>query len=92
MNTLEERNIIWEMAELVIEKHKLENSTEFLDPIAEDILVFGNFVKGHPMSFDADFKNAVAEISEKLPSDYEIVKSYALDDASGCIGICKING
>ena len=44
MDKLEERNLVWNLVELIIEKHRLENSSEFIDPIAEDRIVFGNFV------------------------------------------------
>ena len=90
MNKLEERNLVWHLVELIIEKHGLENSSEFLDPVAEDEIVFGNFVKGHPMSFEGDFEQMVIEISKKIPGSYSIAKDYMLDDASGVIGIVKI--
>lgn len=90
MNKLEERNLVWHLVELIIEKHGLENSSEFLDPIAEDEIVFGNFVKGHPMSFEGDFEQMVIEISKKIPGSYSIAKDYMFDDASGIIGIVKI--
>lgn len=89
MNTLEERNLVWNLVELIIEKHGLENSSEFLDPIAEDEIIFGNFVEGHPMSFEGDFEQMVIEISKKIPSTYTIAKDYMFDDASGIIGIVK---
>lgn len=90
MNALEERNLVWNLVELIIEKHRLENSSEFIDPIAEDRIVFGNFVKGHPMSFEGDFEQMVIEISKKIPGSYSIAKDYMFDDASGIIGIVKI--
>ena len=89
MKKLEERNLVWNLVELIIEKHGLENSSEFLDPLAEDEIVFGNFVKGHPMSFEGDFEQMVIEISKKLPSTYAIAKDYMFDDASGIIGIVE---
>lgn len=89
MKKLEERNLVWHLVELIIEKHGLENSSEFLDPIAEDEIIFGNFVKGHPMSFEGDFEQMVIEISKKLPSTYTIAKDYMFDDASGIIGIIE---
>lgn len=90
MKPLEERNLVWNMLELLINKHGLENSSEFLDPTGEDEIIFGNFVKGHPMSFEGDFESVVIEITRKLPSDYTIAKGYMFDDASGIIGIIKI--
>ncbi|WP_296849597.1 hypothetical protein [uncultured Methanobrevibacter sp.] len=90
MDKLEERNLVWNLVELIIEKHRLENSSEFIDPIAEDRIVFGNFVKGHPMSFTGDFEQLVIEITRKLPGSYEIARDYMLDDASGVVGIVKI--
>lgn len=89
MKPLEERNLIWNMLELLIEKYRLVNSSEFLDPIAEDRIVFGNFVKGHPMSFEGNFKDMVTELTRLLPSEYDIARNYLFDDASGCIGIVK---
>jgi len=89
MKPLEERNLIWNMLELLIDKYGLENDCEFLDPVSEDELIFGNFVKGHPMSFEGEFKSMVTELTRLLPSEYDIAKSYLFDDASGCIGIFK---
>ena len=90
MKPLEERNLVWNMLELLINKHGLENSSEFLDPTGEDEIIFGNFVKGHPMSFEGDFKDMVTELTRLLPGNYDIAKSYLFDDASGIIGVIKI--
>ena len=90
MTPLEERNLVWNMLELLIIKHGLKNDSEFLDPEAEDEIIFGNFVSGHPMSFEGDFKDMVTELTRLLPSKYDIAKSYLFDDASGCVGIIKI--
>ena len=92
MNPLEERNLVWNMLELVIIKHGLRISSEFLDPQSGDEIVFGNFIEGHPMSFEGDFEQVVIEVTRKLPSCYTIARDYTLDDASGIIGIVKING
>lgn len=90
MTPLEERNTVWNMLELLIDKHKLKNESEFLDPEAEDRIIFGNFVGGHPMSFEGDFKDMITELTRILPSDYDIAKSYVFDDASGVVGIIKL--
>ena len=90
MTPLEERNLVWNMLELLIIKHGLKSSSEFLDPEAEDRIIFGNFVEGHPMSFEGDFKDMVTELTRMLPSKYDIAKSYLFDDASGIIGIIKL--
>lgn len=92
MNQLEERNLVWHLLEAIILKNGLKISSEFLDPTADDEIVFGNFVEGHPMSFEGDFEQVVIEISKKLPSEYNIAKDYMFDDASGIIGLIKING
>lgn len=89
MTPLEERNLVWNMVELIIIKHGLKIDSEFLDPTAEDNIVFGNFVKGHPMSFEGDFEEVMTEINKKLPSDYIIAKDYVLDTGSAVIGIVK---
>ena len=78
------------MLELLIDKHGLTNDNEFLDPEAEDKIIFGNFVKGHPMSFEGDFKDMVTELTRLLPSEYDIAKDYLIDDATGIIGIVKL--
>lgn len=91
MNALEERNLVWNMIELIIIKHGLKISSEYLDPNAEDNIVFGNYVEGHPMSFGNDFEQVIIEVTKKLPSTYTIAHDYELDDASGVIGIVKIN-
>lgn len=90
MTPLEERNLVWNLVELIIIKHGLKISSEFLDPTAEDEIVFGDFVKGHPMSFEGDFEQVVIEITKKLPSTYTIAKDYILDTGSAVIGIVKI--
>lgn len=90
MTPLEERNLVWNLLELLIIKHGLKNESEFLDPIAEDEIIFGNFVEGHPMSFEGDFKDMVTELTRLLPSKYDVAKSYLFDDASGCVGIIKL--
>jgi hypothetical protein len=90
MTPLEERNLVWNLVELVILKHGFKIDSEFLDPVAEDEIVFGNFFSGHPMSFEAELPEFVAEISRKLPSDYIICKDYILDTGSAIIGITKI--
>ncbi len=89
MNALEERNLVWNLLELIIEKHDLENSSEFLDPTAEDEIIFGNFVKGHPMCFESLFSEVMAELTRKLPSNYIIAKSYIIGTGDAVIGIVK---
>lgn len=90
MTPLEERNMVWNMLELLIEKYKLKNDSEFLEPNTKDNIVFGNFVSGHPMSFEGDFEDMVVELTRLLPGCYDIARDYIFDDASGCIGIIKI--
>ncbi len=90
MTPLEERNLVWNLVELIILKHGLKISSEFLDPIAENKIIFGDFVRGHPMSFEGDFEQAVIEITKKLPSTYTIAQDYVLDTGSAVIGIVKI--
>lgn len=87
MTPLEERNLVWNVLELLLYKYNLENDCEFLDPIAEDDIIFGNFISGHPMSFESDFELLVIDLSRKLPSSFEIVKSNIFGTAEGCIGI-----
>ena len=89
MKPLEERNLVWNLLELIVEK-RLENSSEFLDPEEEDRIIFGNFVKGHPMSFQQDFSETIAEIERKLPSDYELVKAQIYGTGEGAIGLMKV--
>lgn len=89
MNVLEERNLVWNMLELIIEKHDLEITSEFLDPLDDDKIIFGNFVKGHPMCFEESMSELMAELTRKLPSDYIIAKDYYLDTGSAVIGIVK---
>lgn len=90
MDSLEERNLVWNMLELLIIKHDLKSTSEFLDPVSEDEIVFGNFVKGHPMCFEECMSGLMAELSRKLPSDYQIAKDYIIDTGSAVIGIVKI--
>lgn len=90
MNALEERNLVWNLLELLIEKHELTNSSEFLDPIAEDEIIFGNFIKGHPMCFRESFEGFMAELTRKLPTDYKVAKSYIIGTGDAVIGLTKI--
>lgn len=90
MDSLEERNLVWNMLELLIIKHDLKSTSEFLEPVSEDEIVFGNFVKGHPMCFEECMNGLMAELSRKLPSDYHIAKDYIIDTGSAVIGIVKI--
>lgn len=90
MTPLEERNLVWNLLELLIEKHELTNSSEFLDPIAEDTIIFGNFIKGHPMCFEESFAGFMAELTRKLPTDYEIARSYIMGTGDAVVGITKI--
>ena len=89
MDAIEERNLVWYLLELLIEKHDLRSSSEFLDPEAEDHIVFGNFIEGHPMCFDECMQSFMAELTRKLPSDYIIAKDYKIDTGSAIIGIVK---
>lgn len=89
MNDLEERNVVWELVECIIEKHGLKISSEFLDPQTEHEIIFGDFVQGHPMSFEGDFEQTVHEIKDKLPSEYDIARAYVLDTGSAVIGVTK---
>lgn len=89
MTPLEERNLVWNLLELIIEKHELENSSEFLDPLDEDEIIFGNFVKGHPMCFEEIFSEVMAELTRKLPSNYIVAKSYIIGTGDAVIGIVK---
>ena len=90
MTPLEERNLVWNLLELLIEKHELENSSEFLDPNGEDEVIFGNYIKGHPMCFEELFTGFMAELTRKLPSDYCIAISSIIGTGDAVIGIAKI--
>ena len=90
MTPLEERNLVWNLLELLIEKHELENNSEFLDPNGEDEVIFGNYIKGHPMCFEELFAGFMAELTRKLPSDYCIVVSNIIGTGDAVIGITKI--
>lgn len=89
MTPLEERNLVWHLLELIIEKHDLENSSEFLDPLDEDKVIFGNFIKGHPMCFEESLSELMAELTRKLPSDYIIARNYVIGTGDAVIGIVK---
>lgn len=89
MTPLEERNLVWNLLELLIEKHELENSSEFLEPINENEIIFGNFIEGHPMCFEESFAGFMAELTRKLPSDYNIAKCNVVGTGDAVIGITK---
>lgn len=90
MKPTEERNLVWNLLELLIVKYKFKNENEFLDPTEDNKIIFGNFISGHPMSFEGEFKEMITELTRILPSKYDIVRSYIFDDSSACIGLMKI--
>ena len=89
MTPLEERNLVWNLLELLIEKHDLKSTSEFLDPEAEDHIIFGNFIEGHPMCFEECMSKLIAELTRKLPTNYVIAKAYVLGTGDAVIGIVK---
>lgn len=91
MKPIEERNLVWNLLELLILKHDLKIESEFLDPTGEDEIIFGNFIRGHPMCFNESLSELVAELTRKLPSSYTIAKCYEIGTGDGIIGITKIN-
>ena len=88
MTPLEERNLVWNMVELIIEK-RLKIELESLDP-QDNGVEFGNFVNGHPMSFEQDYEQTIIEIERKLPSDYKITSALMIGTGEGHIGVMKI--
>ena len=90
MTPLEERNLVWNMLELIIIKHRLKSDMEFLDPKTEGICEFGNFISGHPMDFQENFKECLIEVERKLPSTFRVTTANILGTAEGTIGITKI--
>ena len=90
MTPLEERNLVWNMLELIIMRHKLKLDMEFLDPKTEGVCEFGNFVSGHPMDFEQVFKECIIEVERKLPSTFRVTTANIIGTAEGTIGITKI--
>lgn len=90
MTPLEERNLVWNMIELVIIKHDLKLDMEFLDPKSEGIVEFGNFISGHPMNFESVFQECLIEIERKLPSTFRVTTANIIGTAEGAIGITRI--
>ena len=90
MKPLEERNLVWNLLELIIEKHDLRSDMEFLDPQSEDEIIFGNFVKGHPMCFEEEYCSVIAELERKLPTDYIIAQARIIGTGEGTIGLMKV--
>lgn len=90
MTPLEERNLVWNLVELIITKHGLKIESEFLDPNNDKPLEFGNFVSGHPMCFEHEYEQTIIEISKKLPSKYEITSAIVFSTGDGHIGVSKI--
>lgn len=89
MTPLEERNLVWELLELLILKNDLEIDSEFLDP-EDDNIVFGNYIKGHPMAFEENISGLMADLTRKLPGDYVIAKDYMLGTGEAVIGLSKV--
>ena len=90
MTPTEERNLVWNLLELLIVKYRFKNENEFLDPTEDNKIIFGNFISGHPMSFEGEFKEMITELSRILPGKYDIVCSSIFDDSSACIGLMSI--
>lgn len=90
MKPLEERNLVWNMLELIIIKHGLNLDMEFLDPKTEGICEFGNFISGHPMDFESVFEECLIEVERKLPSTFRVTTANLIGTAEGTIGITKI--
>ena len=90
MKPLEERNLVWNILELIIMKHKLKLDMEFLDPKTEGVCEFGNFVSGHPMDFEQVFEECIIEVERKLPSTFRVTTANIIGTAEGAIGITKI--
>lgn len=91
MNELEERNLVWNLLELLIIKYDLKSSSEFLDPLDDNDIIFGNFVEGNQKNFRYIFKDLSKELKDKLPSNYNIVKNYIISNHIGIIGLQRNN-
>lgn len=90
MTPLEERNLVWNMMELIVLRHNLKLDMEFLDPKSESIVEFGNFISGHPMDFEQIFQECLIEIERKLPSTFRVTTANIIGTAEGTIGITRI--
>ena len=90
MNYLEERNLIWNLLELIILKHNLKIDMESLNPNSQNSIEFGDFIKGNPMCFSEDFEQVVIELERKLPSSYIITSANIFGTGEGHIGITKV--
>ena len=90
MTPLEERNLVWNMLELIVLKHKLKLDMGFLDPKSEGIVEFGNYISGHPMDFEQVFQECLIEVERKLPSNFRVTTANICGTAEGAIGITRI--
>ena len=91
MHYLTERNLVWNLLELIIVKHNLNISSEFLNPNSEDNIEFGDFISGHPMCFSQDYNECICELERKLPNEYKITTANIIGTGEGSIGITKLN-
>ena len=73
-----------------IDKYELERTSTYLDE-EEKPLMFGYFVKGHPMIFEGNFEDMVKEVNNKIDDNYVIKKNIIFDDNSGLIVLCLKN-
>lgn len=90
MNYIDERNLVWNLLELIILKNNLNIEMEMLNPQSEKNIEFGNFIKGHPMDFKENFDKCIIELERKIPSSYKITSANIFGTGEGCIGITKI--
>lgn len=90
MKEIEERNLVWNLVELIIIKNGLNIDMESLDPKTETKIEFGDYVSGHPMDFEEKYEKTIIEISRKLPNSYKISNSRIFGTGEGHIGIMKM--
>lgn len=76
----------------LITKYELKSRTTFIDGEEENHLMFGSFVKGHPMLFEGNFQDLIKDLETKIDKNFTIAKSVMFDDSYGLIALQKIDG
>lgn len=76
------------LKELII-KYELKPGTTFIEGEEKDHLMFGSFVKGHPMLFEGNFQDLIKDLETKINKNFTIAKSIMFDDSYGLVALQK---
>lgn len=79
----------FDVLQKLIVEHELEPRTTFIEGEEKDHLMFGSFIKGHPMLFEGNFQNLIKDLETKIDKNFTIAKSIMFDDSYGLVALQK---